>query len=270
MTTVPQLALQLIGPHRITAKQKFTDGYSSGAWRVGTEDGETYIVKKCANQWCASNERRAIAFQRENGLAAPELFRHAGRLLIFHDTGATTPRRLCEAAVRQCGAHLRSLHDGRSDLFPAETPEVDTLMNTISQSARTAGYCAVAPVPTHGDLTPTNMLTFGGGEVFCHLIDYEEFWPGDPLADLMVGALEFAGHKPEQARCVVRWLIGGYFDGRPLDERSALWGDTEQRAILGNAAHTALTHWAEQNGKLDLVSHYRDTRDVALDAIASH
>ena len=201
------------------------------------------------------------------GEPVSRLYAVGATIAIFEDDGAWAPVAADERLVRETGWRLRRLHDGlRVDAVPEHEPRC--LLHRVRKRVDAADDGDVAWCMTHGDVGLGNVVVApaGGG---VRLIDFEEFHPGDPLADLVVGALEFACDAPGRAAAVVSWLLRGYVDSDPATSTYARWQHRPLRLALAEAALDEAVAWARWNWKTELAGRYLAGREAALAAIAA-
>ena len=244
---IPQLALYVIGEDRVAGYRPVRDGYLNSLWRVATRDGEAFFVKRSRNAGCWRNEVRALCHLRGGGLPAPFLYAACAGILVFADDGLRPPVLMHEASARGAGRMLRRIHDGPPLPRAAVDSGADTLVLRIARAAMREGYePPVAPVPTHGDCHPLNMIVTPQGRLH-HLIDFEEFCSGDALADLMIAAIECCRYAPRRDARILAWLLQGYFAWDEEEPRRSAWRDKRTRMALAQAGYAGLIDWAARN-----------------------
>lgn len=242
--TLPQAALYVIGESKILNYRPIKEIYQNYVWHVSTKDGQCFYVKHATSKWAWTNEVRAYYHLQGSGIEGPALYSAYNQTLIFSDNRLQRPILPKENTLRGAGRMLRRLHDsGTLEELATNTSE-NTLVLTAMKNAQRNGYTPQSePVPTHGDVHPNNMIVLPTGS-FSHFIDFEEFWIGDPLCDLMIAVIECCRFSPRRMQDVTTWLIEGYFGWDAEECRLVSWRHKAQRKILAKACYKALIDWA--------------------------
>ncbi|RED44690.1 phosphotransferase enzyme family protein [Aestuariispira insulae] len=268
MTAMPQIAKDLIGAHRIADVFPMRKDYRNRVWRVVGGNQDRYIVKRFDNRIVFENELIAVHTLNRLGLPCPEIHSTGGLTVVYLDSGGRDLRHFGASAVRQAGFALRRLHDVPGEVFEETALQIPTQPNQARIIAERNGYPhRTGTVWCHGDFHPGNILFDGNGQ-FLHMIDFEDFAPGDPLADLAIGCVEFASHRPNEASRIIGALCGGYFDTAERDARFEEWQDPEIRLLLVEAAFQIVESWARANRRQDLITWYAGSKPAILKAIA--
>lgn len=254
MFAFPQIARDLIGNRRIVRRHPLKEGHS--LWRVYCGDGEVFIVKRFDSEDTFQNELLALSTLQSLRLPHPLPFAYGGLTIIYRDAIGQSLDQFDDGRVRMAGHVLRQLHDAPAPKFTARDMESPTQPNlTMWQAARHGYRSNEKPVWCHGDFHPGNLIYDPGG-AFLHMIDFEDFGPGDPLADLAIACVEFACHRPQEAGRIIRSLCGGYFDGPLPTDRLYAWQDHNTRKTLCQSAFAVVKDWARTNRRDDLIAWY--------------
>jgi len=268
--SLPQAALYVIGMKQVTGFRPIKEDFQNLVWHVTTRDGQGFFVKQASSDWAWQNEVRACTHLQDRDIPGPALYAAFDRTLIYLDLGQHAPVIAREACLRGAGRMLRRLHDSGPLDSAAMNEAENTLVLTARRRAMQAGYRPPTPlVPTHGDGHPGNMI-LEPDDGFSHFIDFEEFWGGDALTDLMIAGIESCRFSVGRMPLVLTWLLQGYFawdeDGPRLDA----WRDPAQRSLLAAACYDSLIDWAHLSRLPEEAADLQEKRQVIMAAITDH
>lgn len=272
MPAVSQIAVELIGRHRIRGAVKLAGGYTNKVWRVFCDDGDTFIVKQYRSRWTCDNEHRALTTLGGGVHACPTVFARSATVLIWRDDGLVPTVLVDEALCRSMGYWLGRIHQSGILALEVVPPAVPNGWRTggriIDRARRHISLTQINPRLTHGDPSPSNVLVDGLGQ-FARFCDFEEFGLGDPRADFLICLVDTAAIDPIRASDRMLWIAAGYLsaNGNDVDFYTDL---INTDVALGFAAATIdeLFDWATLNAETDLAQHYQAGRDAVQDGMA--
>ena len=267
--SLPQLSKYMIGEADIRDIVPIRNTHGNAVWHVMTRRKGNYFVKRSQNVWAWKNEVAAIKRLALADIPVPTLYAAYGTTLVYVDHGFREPTKIDTALMRSTGRMLRRIHDDTTLPAEALSHEVDSLVQRSMRAAIKNGYQPLPHlVPTHGDCYPKNMIVGPDGHLL-HFIDFEEFWSGDPLADLVIAMIESCRTGFISSTEIVRSLLEGYFAWDVAEERLAKWQQRDQRAILADSCIQELITTARQGGFIDEMDQLLANRDNILAAIES-
>lgn len=271
LAAVSQIAIELIGRHRIKGSVKLGGGYTNKVWRVICDGDGPFIVKQYRSRWACENEYRAISLLGAPLAQRQPVIARSATVLIWPDDGLEAVTVVDEGLLRSVGYHLGMLH-------ALNVPESVALSQGDARRWRLADRILdrakqrtnVPEMPSqliHGDPNLQNVLATPGGR-FARFCDFEEFGLGDPRADFFVCAVEVACAEPGKASDWVRWFFSGYMGaGNAMVYLPIGPGKTGIVEAFVNSTHDELLAWASQNSKFDLMDRYSEGYRAAISAI---
>jgi len=160
--------------------------------------------------------------RRKKEEAIPAARKVARGLVTFHLGDVVTPQR---RLVRKQIARLKRVGKDLQSACPHLEQEIEEIVGAV-----VAGLQEVPPAPTHGDLTPENILLDGDRLV---LLDFDRFAGGDPILDVANLLLSLYVHKTrtpqrsssnlgDRSRAVARAFAEEYFARAPESWHSRL------------------------------------------------
>ena len=225
----------------LTYGETFENWGANKVRRATTEDGKKVIVKEFHDP---------VGFRRENNacwslfdltsLDMSKVLAAWEPVILFLDDELETPTVLTQMLATDIGMMLRIVHDATRCVFKKETGHVQNIMEK-AKVVPSKHVCM-----THGDVALSNVVwNQKTGRV--RLIDWEDFAPGDPLADLVIAAMELTcdsiarGVSPV---VTVDALISGYGHGTI---RARWYAEQQTRKNLGWWAIVEAQDWVNNN-----------------------
>jgi len=266
MLPVPEIALNLLGKHRVRGWVDLHGGYNNRVWRVFCDD-DTWIVKSFRSAWLRDNEMTAIARLGPLGLAPSKVYAQSATVLIWQDDGLGPVAALDEWTARSMGYALHRIHQSG----PVSTCEDQRAWRTVNRIGarvnKELDYGAKSWGPVHGDAWQGNGLCDAAGR-FVRFSDFEEFGAGDQAADLVHCLVETACDDPARADLMIGWVLSGYAAIGGSSHLAEL-ADQRVRVALGKAALAEMMDWARSKGEPSLLERYESGYTAAVDAVAA-